>query len=72
MPLWSQVSRAELVVNTQAKIMGHLSPFQVVFPYLLFFPHSVDTRLTSEFNSRAVCLCYPLRELLRKFLTKFQ
>lgn len=76
MPLWSQVSRAEVVpLRTGGEHTGQINGASFSFsnsvPYRLF-THSVDTRLTSEFNSRAVCLCYPLRVLLRKFLTKFQ
>lgn len=62
MPLWSQVSRAEVVpLRTGGEHAGQINGASFYFsnsvPYLLFFTPSVDTFFTSEFNSRAICLC---------------
>lgn len=60
--LWSQVPRAEVVpLRTGGEHAGQINGaslyFSNIVPYLLFFIPSVDTSLTSEFNSRAMCLC---------------
>ena len=62
MPLWSQVPRAEVVpLRTGGEHAGQINGASLYFsnsvPYMLFFIPSVDTSLTSEFNSRAMCLC---------------